>query len=183
MVREKCSQHNSITCAVYFRHLTNLLNIYRWLKSCTNKFKLWFLFSQTKWGRCKHSLKMRQENVKRRWFYSESEGWLGSYAKGGRKKSKRTHTHMHRNTLRRSTLSEQWVQTPHVLSVSPSHPLVSPSLPPSHPPSLPVSTPSVITSRAVQFYLHQPLISATAAHRLPIGKDRPRYCLYPVWVK
>ncbi len=48
------------------------------------------------------------------------------------------------------------------------------SLPLSH------STFSVITSRAVQFYLHQPLISGTAAQTQPIGEDRPRYCLYPV---
>lgn len=135
MVREKCSQHNSITCAVYFRHLTNLLNIYRWLKSCTNKFKLWFLFSQTKWGRCKRSLKMRQENVKRRWFYSESEGWLGSYAKGGRKKSKRTHTHAQEHTQTQHTVRTMSTDTTRPLCLSVSSP--SRSLPPSVSPSLP----------------------------------------------
>lgn len=53
-------------------------------------------------------------------------------------------------------------------------------MPPYTPPHPHCSTFSVITSRAVQFYLHQPLISGTAAQRLPIGEDRPRYCLYPV---
>lgn len=53
--------------------------------------------------------------------------------------------------------SEQRVQTRHAFSLSPA---------------LLRSTFSAMSCSAVQFYLHQPLISGTAAHRLPTGEDR-----------
>lgn len=80
-----------------------------------------------------------------------------------------THTHTLTGTHTDAVCCQNNEYRHHTLSLS----LITP-------PSLPRSTFSVITSRAVQFYLHQPLISGTAAQRLPIGEDRPRYCLYPV---
>lgn len=105
-------------------------------------------------------------SVKKSSLFPASKTQSGSHSK--------TSTHAHSREHTQTQYAVRTMSTDTTRSLS--HSLL--------PPSLPRSTFSAITSHAVQFYLHQPLISGTAAQRLPMGEDRRRYCLYLVveWV-
>ena len=111
----------------------------------------------------------------------KSSSFPASKTQSGSHTNSKTSTHAQSREHTQTQYAVRTMSTDTTRSLPPSLSLsLSLSFSPPLPPSLPRSSFRVITRRAVQFYLHQPLISGTAAQTLPIGEDRPRYCLYPV---